>query len=667
MYGWAGKVLRVNLTDKTIAEETTIPQFSKFIGGSGIGFKVMWDEVPLEAGAFDAENAIVFATGPLVGTEVPGATRTLVVSKSPQVYEDTVPGKSLTTSSAMGGPFGPELKYAGYDAVIIHGKSSEPVYLWIHDGQAELKDASRLWGLDAYETPRRIREELQDGYVQVAATGQAGENLVRMACIVSRGRGDHAAAQGGFGAVMGSKKLKAIAVRGTMGTATINIARPKEFRETVGQALHLLTALDCNPNSMFWNPGVDPQSASLFGHWQRADIGKFMSPELRVHHTGRTGDCPLACYDQYDVPGIGSGAVMCSKYSAGVLGVGSIDGFRAKDLGDRYCINLIELHLMIPWLRSLFQKGILTEERTGIPFSSDPGEEFLRALFHKIAFREGFGDTLAEGTVRAAKRLGVYEDLCKEELAAFLPIPAEFLAFWCSYGGHGFCGESDPRNWIAPGVFNAVHHREPPLTSYMVLTYFSSLPIELQKAIGARVYGSEEAIQPKGQPKYCQAEARAAAVEAQHSCLKDALTTCAWSWPMYVSPYQERTPAYMGDTSLESELFSAVTGVDTSEQDLNTAGERIHNLMRAVMVREMGTRDMRRGHDVPPDHFFENPSPSSNAPPLDRKKFDALMRTYYQLKGWDEDGLPTRSKLEELYLKDVADELERRGLLGGPG
>ena len=664
MYGWIGKILKVNLTDGTITEEPLIPEYEKFIGGVGIGFKVIWDEVPPEADAFDPESRIVFATGPLVGSEAPGATRTIVTSKSPQIYEDHTPERSLTTSIAMGGPFGLELKSSGYDALVVYGKSEKPVYLWIHDGQAEIRDASSMWGLDAYETPLRIREELQDGYVQVAATGQAGENLARMACVVSRGRGDHAAAQGGFGAVMGSKRLKAIAVRGTQGMAAINIARLDEFRDTVKEALHLLTPLACNPSSMFWNPGVDPNSATYFDHWQKADVGKFMSPELKVHRTGRTGDCPLQCYDQYDVPGVAAGSIMCSKYNAGILGVGSIEGFIAKDLGDKYCINVMDLHLMIPWMRSLFKDGTLTEEGTGIPFSADPGEEFVRTLFEMIAFRKGFGDTLAERVVRTAKKLGLYDDLCKKEFADFLEVPAEFIASWCSYGGHGFSGECDPRNWPAMGVFNAVHHREPSVTSYWVLSNYSSLSIEQQQAIAEKVYGSKEAVYPAGESKYCQAEAQAAAIEAQRCCIKDALTVCAWSWPMYVSPYEERTPAYMGDTSLESRLFSAAIGVDMSEQELNKAGERIHNLMRAVMVREMGTRDMRYKHDVLPEHFFENPSPATGAPPLDRDKFDSLMNMYYELKGWDKDGLPTRSKLEELDIKDIADDLEKHGLLG---
>ncbi len=133
---------------------------------------------------------------------------------------------------------------------------------------------------------------------------------------------------------------------------------------------------------------------------------------------------------------------------------------------------------------------------------------------------------------------------------------------------------------------------------------------------------------------------------------------------MYVSPYENRTPPYMGDTSLESRLFSAAMGTNISEQDLNKTGERIHNLMRAVMVREMGTRKMRDNHDVLPEHFFLNSSPNSGASPVDREKFDSLMSMYYEIKGWDKDGLPTRSRLEYLDLKDVADGLEKAGLLG---
>ncbi len=664
MYGYVGKILKVNLTDGTITEKPTIPKYERVIGGVGIGFKVIWDEVPPEADAFDPENRLVFATGPLVGTEAPGATRTIVTSKSPQVYEENAPERSLTTSSAMGGPFGPELKFAGYDALIVHGKSDKPVYIWIHDGQAEIRDADSLWGLDAYQTPLKIREELQDGYVQVASTGPAGENMARMACIVSRGRGDHAAAQGGFGAVMGSKRLKAIAVRGTQGMAAINVADRNTFREVVKEALRLITPLACNPNSMFWNPGVDPDAVTHFDQWQRADIGKFMSPELKVHRTGRTGDCPLQCYDNYDIPGVASGSVMCSKYNAGILGVGSIEGFRAKDLGDKYCINVMDLQLMIPWLRSLYKNGTLTEAETGIPFSADPGGEFVQALFEMIAFRKGFGDTLAEGVVRTAKKLGLYNDLCTKEFADFLEIPSEFLGSWCSYGGHGFCGECDPRNWPAMGVYHATHHREPSVTSYWVLANYSSLPIAQQKAIAEQVYGAPESIHLPGESTYCREEARAAAIEAHHCCVKDILPTCAWSWPMYVSPYENRTPPYMGDTSLESRLLSAAIGTNTSEHELNKTGERIHNLMRAVMVREMGTRKMRDNHDVIPEHFFLNSCPNSGAPPVDREKFDSLMSMYYEIKGWDKDGLPTRSRLEELDLQDVTDELEKADILG---
>jgi len=668
MYGWAGKILKVNLTNKTITEEPTIPKYERFIGGSGIGYKVMWDEVPPEAGPFDPENRIVFATGPLDGTEAPGSTRTLVTSKSPQVYEDRAPGKSLTTTSAFGGPFGPEMKFAGYDAVVVYGRSAEPVYLWIHDGQAEIKDASQLWGLDAFETTGKIKEELGPA-VKVATTGQAGENLSRIACIVSRGHGDHGAGQGGFGAVMGSKKLKAIAVRGTRGIAAINIAKPKEFSDACGEAYHLLTQMAGNPRAVSWKPGADPNVASHFWHWQRQDIGELCDPELIAQYrVGRTGCCPLLCYDDYKVPGVGSGsgAAMCIQYSYVFVGKRGVEDFLAKDLGDRYCIDMYEMYLMIPWIMGLFQRGIITEESTGIPFSAYPGEEFVNGLFHSIAFREGFGDTLAEGTARAAKKLGVLDALHKEELAQFCPIPAEFLIAWSSYGGHGFSGHYDPRNWIVDGLLWAVHHRDPhdSMHNYIGLSYWSNLPVELQRAIAKEVYGSEEAAHSIGEPRYCQAEAQAAAIVQQRSCIKDALTLCDWCWPMLVSPYEDRTPPFIGDTSLESKLFSSATGIEMTEAELNKAGERIYNLIRAVMVREMGTRDMRHDHDVLPDHYFDHPCPTTQSPPVDREKFDALLGMYYELKGWDEDGLPTRSKLEELDLGDVADELEKLGLLG---
>jgi len=667
VYGWVGKILRVDLTKGEVTEEATLPKHQDVVGGVGIGYKVMWDEVPPEVGPFDPENRLVFAVGPLTGTEAPGATRTIVVSKSPQVFEERFPERSLTTKSAFGGTFGPQLKFAGYDAIVFYGKSDKPVYLWVQDGKAELKDASKLWGLDAYETTDKIREELGDINISVATTGQAGENLSRIACIISRGHGDHGAGQGGFGAVMGSKKLKAIAVRGTKGIATMKIAQPAEFRDVVSETLHLTTPMAQNPRSLAWVPGADPYQGANFWQWQRADLAGLCDAELaKKYRVGRTGCCPLNCYDEMKVPGVGEGSMMCIQYTYAWVGKTGVEDFMFKDLSDRYSIDMYELYLMVPWVVSLFQKGIITEEETGIPFSKFPGKEFLTALLKKIAFREGFGDTLAEGTARAAKKLGVLDSLLKEELAQFMNVPAEFIIAWSSYGGHGFCGHYDPRNWIVDGLFWAMEARDPHdyKHNYIALSFWSNLPVEMQKLITEKIYGSKDAISPIGDSKYNEAEAMAASIDVKRSCVKDALTLCDWCWPLTVSPYPDRNPPFIGDTSLESKLFSSVTGIKMSEENMNKVGERVDNLMRAVLVSEMNTKDMARDHDALPDHYFENRCPTTQSPPVDRRKFEALKGMYYKLQGWDEHGLPTRAKLEELGLKDVADELGKRGLLG---
>ena len=666
VYGWAGKILKINLTNGKITEEPTLPKYRSFIGGLGIGYKVMWDEVPPETDPYDPENRIVFAIGPLVGSEAPGATRTIVVSKSPQCYEHLLPSKTETSHSAFGGPFGPELKYSGYDAIVIWGKSDEPVYLYVHDDGAELRDADKLWGLGAIETGEKIKEELEDPNVQVAAIGQAGEKLVRFATIVHRGYGDHAAGQGGFGAVMGSKKLKAIAVRSERGMAALRIAKPKEFAKTCSRALRLISAAGVTTKSDDYVKGVNPYLASNFLQWRRQDSGKSLCPSLMKYRVGRTGCCPFRCYDIIHVPGVGMGYAMCIQYVYCWVGKPGPAAFVAKMLGDEYGINFYELYLMIPWLISLWMEKVITEEETGIPFSKYPDREFIETLLRKIAFREGFGDFLAEGTARASERLGVLDKLLNEELSQYMPIQAEKIIAWCSYGGHCYCGHYDPRDLIVNAIQFAVSSRDPHdyMHDYVWLTWWSNLTIEEQRPIAKVVYGSEKAVHPYGQPEYSRDEAWAAHLTDCRGCIKDSLTLCDWIFPVIVTPYRDRNPPYVGDTSIESQLFSAATGIFVTEWELYKIGERINNLMRAVMVREMGVREMREKHDTLPEHFFKNPSPQTRSPPVDREKFEKLKMMYYEIKGWDKNGLPTRSKLEELGLKEVADELERLGLLG---
>ena len=657
LFGWRGKVLRVNLTDRVISSEPILEKYGeKLIGGLGIGYKVMWDEVSPDVSPFDPENKIIFATGPLTGTEAPTAARVLVVSKSPQVYP-----KPLSTQSSLGGPWGPELKFAGYDAIIVEGKADSPVYLFIHDDKVEIKDASSLWGMDSFATQEEIKKELGDYQIKVIGIGPAGENLVRFACIIHET--GHAAGQGGFGAVMGSKNLKAIAVRGN---GSVKIAHPKKFMETCREATSLLTMTGGNPKSMTWVAGVDPLLTSIHEQWKRYNVGGLMAPQLAPYIRERTGCCPLKCYDYMDVPDIGKGMMMCIQYFYTLVGSDGKVAFLAKDLADRYGINAYEMYLMIPWLKFLVKEGIITEKDSGIPFSQFPQPEFISTLMHNIAYREGFGKILAEGVPRAAEELGVIDQLNSQELLEFCALPPEKVIAFNSYGGHGFCGHYDPRNWIVDGLLWAMHTRDPhnDQHEYIALMFWSGLNLDEQKAIAVKAFGSEKAVHPLGAPGYNEHEAKAAIMVQHRTCIKDSLTLCDWAWPMIISPFEDRTPSYIGDTSLESRLYSAATGIEINEEGLYKVGERIYNLARSVMVKEMGTRDIRNAHDTFPDHIFENQSPATKSPPVDKKKFEALKTTYYNLRGWNKNtGIPTKNRLEQLGLKEVASGLEERELI----
>ena len=611
----------------------------------------MLDEVSQDVLPFDPKNKIVFATGPLTGTEAPASARAMVVSKSPQVFP-----KPLSTHSAFGGSWGPELKFAGYDAVIVEGRADRPVYIRINDEKVEIRDASSLWGLDSFVTQEQIKKELADLQIKVICIGPAGENLVRFACILHDT--GHAAGQGGFGAVMGSKNLKAIAVRGK---GDVKIAKPGEFMGVCAEANSLLTMTGGNPKSVSWVKGIDPLLTSLHGHHRRYSLAGVLAPKLAEYAKDRAGCCPLKCYDYIEIPERASGIAMCIQYFYSIVGCDGEVAFLAKDLADRYAINAFELFFMIPWLRALYSEGVISEESSGIPFSAYPKEEFISTLLRKIAYREGFGDVLAEGVPRAAEHLGVFENLSRKEFIEFCALPPERVIAFNSYGGHGFCGHYDARNFIVDGLLWAIHTRDPhnDQHDYIILTFWSGLDYEEQKAIAKIVFGSEKAVHLPGKPKYDEHEARAAITVQNRSYVKDSLLLCDWAWPILISPFAERTPPYIGDTSLESRLFSTATGIELSEEELLKVGERNFNLSRAVMAKELGGGDLSVVHDNLPDHIFENPNPSTSTPPVDRSRFEDLKKIYYNLRGWDEKtGIPGRKKIEELGLEDVVPLIE---------
>lgn len=638
MHGWVGKILRVDLTGGLIGTEDTEP-YIPFVGGRGFGLKVIGDEAA-KASAFDEENRLVLATGPLAGTPAPTAGRCTVIGVSPETYP-----KEQVTHSSFGGFWGAELKFAGFDAVVIQGRAKEPVYLWVHDGEAELRSAKDLWGLDTFETQKLLQHE-HGAETEVACIGPAGENRVRTACII-HGTG-HASGHGGFGAVLGDKRLKAIAVHGT---GRIAVARPKAYGEAIAYVRSLVGTgahwpLPTNP---FWLYHQDPHDLSRqayrssYVHQRQRWVveGGFAT----VHKNTACFGCPVACYNYIAMAKAGTyggGDYNCGMwYSQARNEV----AWQAKQLCDRLGLNLYNASTATSWLKWLWEEGRMSEEEMGLPISKHPDATFAQALLTQLAYRKGIGAALGEGMGRAAEELGLLEELLTRE---------EF-----GYGGHGMLYHWGPRDWgMAMDLVWAMENRDPnrhdvPGFSAPGYGWDPAGGIaweEVAPAIAEAHFGSKLAISPAGKRgPYHPAKARFAAFVHRRSALKESLPVCDWQFPIYISPLKERTPPYSGDLSVESLLYSAITGQELGREELDLAGERIWNLQRLITIREWQTEDLRAEHDTLPERFFLHRG-HVEAPIL-RDEWEKARADYYREMGWNPaTGAPTSESLERVGL-----------------
>lgn len=641
--GWVGKMLRVDLSKGKIGEEDTMKYAHKFVGGRGINAKIAWHEVSPETGPFDPENRLIFMTGPLTGTLAPSSGRLTVGAVAPQRYP-----RGRYSRSGMGGRWPAELKYAGYDGIIVQGRAEKPSYLWIHNGEVEIKDASKLWGLDIFSTIRKFIDKHGDE-VKVACIGPAGERLVRFAIV--QNDSESAAGQGGFGGVMGSKNLKAIAVRGTRG---IPIARPKEF-------LNLCLAIDrthlspvkLGPREIASGPSEHVQACSLA--------------------------CKSYCAGRYrknipgvEYPGPNSGECFCFGFPAPSFEA----SFEVRVLAGKYGLNAFEVGYGIAaWLAVCQEKGLIAdidgepiptiEFRDGVPHRGriiKPSGRFWVTLLRKIAYREGIGDLLAEGTCRAADRC--FEGRGKEFLLRMYPgAPEAPLGQVGHWDGHYGWGPPFP-HWLVSALIWTFDTRDPGSDTLHAFTnrvtswakeYSGILTRSEMAAAAKRVYGTEGAYDPGVSYNPPSAKVRPAIWHTNRGCVVSSLVVCEQFFPKIFSL---NTKGYYGDTSLESKLLSAATGEDFTEALLDEAGERIFNLERAIEVRYGRTRE----DDERMIPFFEQPD--SNGVKMSRPRFLRLMDEYYRMRGWSpRTGIPSRAKLEDLGLKDVAKELEELGLL----
>ena len=632
-YGWTGRRLVVDLTNQTLEVETLSEELlHKYVGGRGLNSLVLYKHIGFETDPLGPENVLVFGVGPVTGTLAPGSGRTTVSALSPlTVVRDSVP--SLGDGN-FGGFFGPALKYAGFDQIVIHGRATSPVWLWIDDEVVELRDASGLWGLDTAETTTQIVQEVGDSEVQVACIGVAGETECRSAAVIVNFA--RAAGKCGMGAVMGSKRLKAVAIRGT---GAVRVARPTDLKDAVADTI---VALRQDPGSQTYAtkgtasliearvkvgglPTENYQKLGLEG-WQNLtaeSLGRFWKRSKGCFA------CPLHCSHYYEInegPFAGTRGEGPEYGALGGLGslVGNTDVASVLYL-DTLCNRLgvsASVGSTIAWAMECWQRGILTEKETDGLVLEWGNPEVIIEMVERLARGEGtLGSLLAQGHYHAAMELGRGSEEYVVHVKGQTP------------------GMTDPRISPAWGLAYIVAIRGGDHLRALVTPEFYFTPEQAVKYFGSEEAVSRAGVRGKGRMvKWCE----------DQRAMADSLEVCKFVvrtgliFPVWLQRY-----------------FNAVTGLDWSEEDIMRTGERINNLERSFNV----LRGLVRSAETISERFLENPVKSG---PYKGYTFDPqpLLDEYYEDRGWDENGLPTRQRLEELGLGEVADDLARAGKLG---
>ncbi|MBT3215393.1 MAG: aldehyde ferredoxin oxidoreductase family protein [Deltaproteobacteria bacterium] len=600
-YGYTGTILRVNLTHGEVTKEALdLKMAEEFVGGRGLASRLLCAEIDPEIEAMSPENPLIFGTGPLTGTGAPATARYVVVCKAPLT--------GTIACSNSGGFFGPEIKFAGYDALIIEGESPEPVYLWIQDDRVEIRSASLLWGKTPVETESTL-QKLTHPASKIACIGPGGEKLSLMAGIVNDNY--RLAARSGVGALMGKKKLKAIAIRGTGG---VNLADPEQFWKASMDMHAKITG--------------DPVSFGSFRAYGTASLVNLIN-EMGAYPTRnfqsdtfedavKTGGeaitedilernracfaCPISCTRVTEVKegpykGRGEGPEYESTWSLGALcGVSNLEAVaKANYLCGDYGIDTISTGATIACAMELFETGALSEKEIGFPLRFGDEAAMVRAV-EMTGKREGFGDILADGSYRLAERYGhpeFFMGVKKLEMSAYSPRVFQGMALQYATSNRGACHVRG--NTVAAELYGIPRYMPPEV-------------LEQKEEMVRRPFQNSTAF-----------------VDSTGICLftKFAIThreICA--------------------------LLAPATGIDFNFDRSIVQGDRIWNLERMFNLRAGFTA----ADDKLPARVSE---PSPDGPRAgSRAILQNHIQTYYQLRGWDEEGRPTRSKLKELNLED---------------
>lgn len=636
--GYAGKCIRVDLSSGRIRVEETPPELVRgYLGGSGVAARILWDEVGPEVEPLSPQNKLVFAAGPVTGTLFPPSGRWMVASLSPLTGH--------WGEAHAGGATGPELKYAGYDFIVVEGKAEKPVYLRIEDDLVELRDASHLWGKDSHQTTDLICEELGDPDVKVACIGPAGERLVKYACVIN----DYyrAAGRTGMGTVMGSKRLKAIAIRGS---GDLKPALPQEFlefsqecfeRHAKGEWADYIrktsrtygtTGLMEAMNAI----GRLPTKNHYDGYYPEIDKvgGEAIRERFRVDHKSCFG-CAIQCkyisrvregkYAGTQSEGPEYETVMA--FTSNLLNTDLAVAMRANYLCNIYGMDTISTGASIAFAMECYERGIIGKGDTGgLELLWGDGEVIIK-LVEMIARREGFGDLLAEGVRQAARRIGKGAERYAIEV-----------------NGLEASGQ-DGRAHKSVGLTYAVNVRG--------ADHLRSLCVIDELGFRGK---AEERFPQYDTDVICDLldERYKGYMVADQEALFavcDSLLVCKYGvmWP----------PIYYWEDF--AKLIHVLTGMEeyADVEETKRLGERISHLRRMFNIR-LG---WSKANDSLHPRFTEEPMPSGPAKGQ-VVHLEPMLREYYQVRGYDwETGYPTRSTLERAGLGDVADELEKMGKL----
>jgi len=625
MYGFRGKLLRVDLEREKITEQNVPEDVARnYLGGRGLGAKILYDELEPGIDPLGPRNLLLLMAGPLQGGIIPGHTRYVAMAKSPQ-------SNGLAEAHAAGS-MGPEIKYAGYDGIVIRGVAQSSVYLWVHDGEAELRDARNLWGKTTHETEALVKEEVKEPNASVASIGLGGENLVKFACIMSDL--SRAAGRTGVGAVMGSKNLKAVAVHGT------NKQIPLADRETVialarEYSQRLLSTQGVIDMQKYGTPfgvpalnasGILPTKNFQTGFFEGADniSGETMTRTMQKGLHGCVG-CPVRCWRVVEVKeGKYKGDFNDGPEYETVASLGSLclnDNLEAIAVANHLCnlhsLDTISAGNIIAFAMECYEKKLITDRDTGGIKLNWGDPDAVIQMVEKIARREDLGDLLAEGVKKAAETIGKGSQAFALEVKG-VEVPMH-----------------EPRGKKAVGIMYATAARG------AVHTDAAHDPgFERPNAVPELGL-----IRPRNR-KDTEGKARITAKAQDAIALQNSLVVCSFTGNITFRP------AAIADYI---KWLGAVTGFEYDVTELMMVGERINNLTRAFNVRE----GMTRRDDYLPPRFAENMlSGASAEQKMTKEDLEKMLDEYYMLRGWDkETGLPTAAKLVSLGLGYVAEDI----------